>query len=212
MDFENIYNSRFYILKMLKIRGYDVSSYENQTKEELNILYQNHNKKITYDIDTLDIHIKTNDDKSNIMVKYILVERCRAKNLEKVIDTLFEDFLDNNDVCIIITKDKVTYKGTLETYINKIFNEDKKFAQVFHIQNFLYDITEHILCPKYKILNKDETDKVLKKYNSDISSIPDIYVNDALGSIYGIRIGQMIEIEYPSQTAGIYKSYRVCKS
>ena len=92
MDFENIYKSRKNILKLLTIRGYDISPYENQTIEELNILYQNHSKKVTYDIDTLDIKID-DKDKGNILIKYILTDKCRPKIIEKIIETLFDDVL-----------------------------------------------------------------------------------------------------------------------
>ena len=55
MDFENIYKSRKIILKMLKLRGYDTTKYENQNREELMILFQNRDKKITTIHDTIDI-------------------------------------------------------------------------------------------------------------------------------------------------------------
>lgn len=211
MDFENIYKSRKNILKLLNIRGYDISPYENQTKEELNILYQNHSKKVTYDIDTLDI--KINDtEKGNIVIKYVLSDKCRAKVIEKIVDTLYTDVLDNNDTCIIITKEEVTYKGTLETFINKIYRDNKQFTQIFCLSDFLYDITEHILCPKYRILTENETEEVLNKYNTDKQNLPEICVNDSLGSIYGVRVGQVIEKKYPSQTAGIIIEYRMCRT
>ena len=57
MDFENIYKSRRVILEMLQMRGYDTSKYEQQTREELNILFQQHGSKGNSEIDTLDIDI-----------------------------------------------------------------------------------------------------------------------------------------------------------
>ena len=211
MDFENIYKSRKNILKLLTIRGYDISPYENQTIEELNILYQNHSKKVTYDVDTLDIKID-DKDKGNILIKYILTDKCRPKIIEKIIETLFDDVLGNNDTCIIITKDKTTYKGTLEMVINKIYKDNNQFAQIFCLTDFLYDITEHVLCPKYRILSVEETNIILKKFNIDESNLPEICVNDPLGSIYGVKVGNIIEITYPSQTAGITVNYRICRT
>ena len=207
---KNIYKSRKNILKLLTIRGYDISPYENQTIEELNILYQNHSKKVTYDIDTLDIKID-DKDKGNILIKYILTDKCRPKIIEKIIETLFDDVLGNNDTCIIITKDKTTYKGTLEMVINKIYKDNNQFAQIFCLTDFLYDITEHVLCPKYRILSDEETNIILKKFNIDESNLPEICVNDPLGSIYGVKVGNIIEITYPSQTT-ITVNYRICRT
>ena len=209
MDFENIFKSRKNILKLLTIRGYDVSAFKNQTKEELNILYQNHNKKVTYDIDTLDIFIK-DETRGNILIKYVLSEKCRAKVIEKIMETLYTDFLENNDTCIIVTKEKVTYKGSLETFINKIYKENKQFGQIFSISDFLYDITEHELCPKYQILTEEEKEEVLKMYNAELKQLPELPVDDALGSFYGVRVNQMVKVTFSSQTAGITNNYRVC--
>ena len=72
------------------------------------------------------------------------------KNYSKTIITEVSPF-------IIITKEKVTYKGTLETFINKIYRDNKQFTQIFCLSDFLYDITEHILCPKYRILTEKST-------------------------------------------------------
>ena len=72
------------------IREVPLMADESQTKEELNILFQNHSKKITADIEPLDIFLQNNDTEgNNILVKYILVDKCRAKLLEKVIDTIY---------------------------------------------------------------------------------------------------------------------------
>lgn len=209
MDFENIFKSRKNILKLLSIRGYDISPYNNQVKEELNILYQNHNKKVTYDIDTLDIFIK-DETRGNIFIKYVLSDKCRAKVIEKIMETLYNDFLENKDTCIIITKEKVTYKGSLETFINKIYRENGQFGQIFSITDFLYDITEHELCPKYEILTEDETKEVLAKFNTTLKELPEIKVVDALGSFYGVRVNQVVKKICSSQTAGITQNYRVC--
>ena len=45
--FEKICRSRTIIHKMLSLRGYNMNEFQNQTKEELNVLFQNHQKKLT---------------------------------------------------------------------------------------------------------------------------------------------------------------------
>ena len=108
-------------------------------------------------------HIFIKDEtRGNILIKYVLSEKCRAKVIEKIMETLYTDFLENNDTCIIVTKEKVTYKGSLETFINKIYKENKQFGQIFSISDFLYDITEHELCPKYQILTEEEKEEVVE--------------------------------------------------
>ena len=154
MDFENVYKSRSIIYKLLRLRGYDTKNYDQQTKEELNILYQNHSKKINYEMDSLDILIEGPSNK--ILVKYVLSEKLRGKNVEKQLDTQYEGLLEDSDNCIIITKDLVNYKGTLEEYVNKVFLTKKRYVQVLWLNRLLFDITQHELTPNYRILSEEE--------------------------------------------------------
>ena len=91
MEFEHIYKSRETILDMLKIRKCDVSSYENQTKEELNIIFQQHGAKGNSEVDALDIIVDRKVDKEldtdiqlknyKIMVKYLTNSKVRNQNI-----------------------------------------------------------------------------------------------------------------------------------
>lgn len=216
MDFENIYKSRKNILNMVKLRGFDISKYENQSKEELNILFINHHstKKILPEIESLDIFIEGKE--YNILVKYILIDKYRKNALEKLNDTIYENLLEYKDTCIYITKDNIikdkdTYRdSTLKKYIDKIFEINKQFIQIFWLNSLLYDITKHELTPDCRILNDKEKETLLNKYSIVENDLPNILVNDALGSIYGVKVGDIIEETSPSVTAGISKFYRLC--
>ena len=85
MDFENIYKSRKVILEMLQMRGFDTSNYDSQTKEELNILYQQHGSKGNSEIDTLDIIVE-GDNK--IFVKYLTTSKIRNQIIVNTIDEI----------------------------------------------------------------------------------------------------------------------------
>ena len=98
MEFENIYKSRKVILEMLNTRGYTTENYDNQTKQELNIMYQNHTNKVSDDLDCLDIMVE--NDKGKTLVKYILTNKLRASFLTNVIDNIYESFLEKNDTCV----------------------------------------------------------------------------------------------------------------
>ena len=54
-------------------------------------------------MDSLDILIEGPNNK--ILVKYVLSEKLRGKNVEKQLDTQYEGLLEDSDNCIIITKD-----------------------------------------------------------------------------------------------------------
>lgn len=212
MDFENIYKSRKNILKMLRIRGYDTNKFDNQNREELLILFQNRDKKITTIHDTIDILIEGPENK--IFVKYILKnDKTRSKAIEKYIESYYyeEGFLEKKDECIFITRDKITYKGSLENSLNNLYFTDKIFCQVISISSLLYDITQNKLVPKYKILSDEEKEDILKQYNIKKEDLlPHLMVNDPLAIFYGVKINQVVEITYPTVTNGISTYYRLC--
>jgi DNA-directed RNA polymerase subunit H (RpoH/RPB5) len=211
MDFENIFKSRKIILKMLKIRGYDTIKYENQNREELMILFQNRDKKITTTYDTIDILCEGENNK--IFVKYILTDKTRSKAIEKYIDNYYyeENFLEKEDDCIFITKDKVTYKGTLENYINNLYYTDKIFCQVMWLNSLLYDITLNKLVPEYEILQEEKKLEIMIKYNIDNEKLfPNVLINDPLAVFYGVKEKQLVKATYPSYTNGLTVFYRLC--
>ena len=195
------------------MRGYDTQKYENQNREEMMILFQNRDKKATTIQDTLDILIEGENNK--IFVKYILNEKTRSNLIEKNIENYYYNdlFLEKNDVCIFITKDKVTYKGRLENYINNLYSADKIFCQVIWLNSMLFDMTENKLVPKYKILDEEEKQSVIKKFNiNSDNDFPNILINDPLAVFYGLKINQVVEISYSSKTNGFSTFYRLCIS
>ena len=212
MDFENIYKSRKNILKMLRLRGFDTSKYDNQNREELIVLYQNKDKKTSSLKDTIDILIEREDKK--VFVKYILSEKPRSSAIKKYIDGIyFEDnsFLEKEDEIIFITKDKVTYKGALENYMNSIYLSNKIFCQVIWLNSLLYDITENKLTPNYRILSQEEKLKIMDKYTvGDEKNFPNVLINDPLAVYYGVKLNELVEVTYPSKTNGITYFYRLC--
>ena len=209
MDFENIYKSRKVILEMLQMRGFDTSQYLQQTREELNILFQQHGSKGNSEIDTLDILV---EGEHKIFVKYLTSNKIRNQIIINTIDEVYEsDLLSKEDIIVIITKDKVTYQGALEEYINRIFYRDGTFAQIFWLNSLLFNISEHDLVPKYRIMTQEEKQALIDKlFLDDEKNLPKILVTDPVAKFYGVRIGQLCEIEYTNETNGFNKSYRLC--
>ena len=184
---------------MLKLRGYDTTKYENQNREELMILFQNRDKKITTINDTIDILCEGENNK--VFVKYILTDKTRSKAIEKYVENYYleESFLEKEDECIFVTKDKVTYKGTLENYINNLYHTDKIFCQVMWLNSLLYDITLNKLVPKYEILSEEKKQEVIKKYNIDNETLlPNVLINDPLAVFYGVKETQLVKVSYSS--------------
>lgn len=213
--FEKIYRSRAIIHKMLALRGYSLKKFENQTKEELNILFQNHQKKINYDIDSLDMMLEKDGNK--LLVKYILSERVKSSNIEKLVDTIYEDTLTGNDTLILITKDYVLktrdsnkQKSSLEEFLSQKYLTQNKFIQIFWLNALLFDITESELTPSYTILTDEEKQGVLDRYHVTEDKIENVLFTDPLANFYGVKIGNMVKAVEVSETNGFNTFYKLC--
>ena len=49
-----------------------------------------------------------------------------------------------------------------------------------------------------------------KLFLDEEKHLPKILVTDPVAKFYGVRIGQLCEIEYTNETNGFNKSYRLC--
>ena len=155
----------------------------------------------------------TGGSNNKVFVKYILTDKTRSKAIEKYVENYYyeESFLEKEDDCIFITKDKVTYKGTLENYINNLYHTDKIFCQVIWLNSLLYDITLNKLVPKYEILSEEKKQEIIKKYNIDDEKfLPNVLINDPLAVFYGVKETQLVKVSYSSHTNGITIFYRLC--
>ena len=75
----------------------------------------------------------------------------------------------------------------------------------------MFNITEHDLVPKYRIMNLDDKKELLDKlYLDNEKNLPKILVTDPVAKFYGVRIGDLCEIEYTNETNGNNKFYRLC--
>lgn len=213
--FEKIFRSRAIIHKMLSLRGYSMDKFKNQTKEELNILFQNHQKKINYEIDSLDMMLEK--DSKKLLVKYILSDRVKTSNLEKLVETIYDGTLTNEDTLVIITKDYVLKtrdsnksKSSFEEYLAQNYLNKNRFIQIFWLNSLLFDITESELTPTYKILTQEEKQNVLDKYHITEDKIENVLFTDPLANFYGVKIGNMVQAKEVSETNGFYIFYKLC--
>ena len=91
----------------------------------------------------------------------------------------------------------------------------QEMASMYLIEHFrdnelLVDITEHKLVPAHQPLSPEDKAALLKRYKLKESQLPRIQKNDPVARYYGLKVGEVIKIVRPSETAGRYVTYRVC--
>lgn len=204
----SIYNSRKVILDLMNEQGYNIDGYDNFSINEVNAMKQHNQLDMLLEKRVEDPDTKR---KNKIYIRYYLGKTIRPSNINEMIDDLFnlEETLTKEDTLFIVTKEEIN--ETIMNELKHIWEKDKIFVIMQHIKRLQFNILEHVLVPKHKVMSKPQLETVMKKYNlMDISQFPDISRFDPVAVAIGIRPGQVCHILRPSKTAVLSDYYRVC--
>ena len=197
-----IYKSRVNLLNILGSRGYNVADYNNFGINEIQIML---NKS------QLDMLLEK-EDGTKIYVKYHITGKLRENHINDYIDDLFniEEVLGKNDELLILIKDQNINK-TLTDFINFVFVKDEYYVNINQIKNYMFNILEHSLVPRHRILSNEEKDSIKKKYYIvNESEFPEISRFDPVAIAIGLRPNQLCEILRSSKTSITTFYYRLC--
>jgi DNA-directed RNA polymerase subunit H len=70
------------------------------------------------------------------------------------------------------------------------------------------DVTDHVAVPDHRIMEEDEIEETLEKFDSEKSDLPKIERTDAALKQMDVEAGDVVEIMRDSPTAGKSKYYR----
>jgi DNA-directed RNA polymerases I, II, and III subunit RPABC1 len=203
--------SRGVILQMLEDRGYNVDEYKNYTVIEIDSMYKNTPTKVQKDLLPLDIICSK--DSQKIIIKYVFNSKIKASNIESLIEDMKEDgLIKDNDSVLFILKDKISNEYLFDTQIDLIYNKLNIFIQVFWLDTLIINITHHELVPKHDIISNEEKMGLLIKYDiNNLTQLPIIIKTDPIAKYLGMKRGDVCVIKRPSETSGVYISYRYCQ-
>ena len=205
---DSVYKSRKIILELMKKQGYNVEDYTNFSISEVNAMYQN--KQLDMLLEQAEENTETHR-KRKIYIRYYLAKKIADKNIQEMIDDLFnlEEILTKDDTLMIITKDDLN--ETLTGVLKHIWEQDSILIVIQNIKRLQFNLLDHVLVPSHRILSTEEVKKVKLRYNiTDHTQFPDISRFDPVAQIIGIRPGQICEIIRPSKTAITGYYYRIC--
>ena len=91
----------------------------------------------------------------------------------------------------------------------------QEMASTYLIEHFrdaelLVDVTEHRLVPAHALLSPEDRQALLDRYRLRAEQLPRIQRTDPVARYYGLKVGDVVKIVRPSETAGRYVTYRVC--
>ena len=200
-EIQLIFKSRNILLDLLSEQGYDVNKYTGSSINEVNSMYQNKQ---------MDMLLEKKDKK--VYVKYHLNKTLKLGNINDYIEDLIhlDNVLEKKDDIIIIIKDEPN--DSLLSVLSNLWLQDQIYVNVINIKRLQFNILNHVLVPKHRVLNDEETKIFKQRYNiSDNSQIPDISRFSPVAQVIGMRPGQICEITRSSKTAIDTLFYRVCQ-
>ena len=201
----SVFKSRNNILEILKTRGYNIDNYTGFSVNEISSLVSNN---------LLDMLVTNDSTNKKIYIKYFNLDKSiRHNNVHEIVDSLFniEQVLSTDDELIIIIKDEPN--ETLQKLQTSIYTHDNIFVTIINIDRLKFNILNHNLVPKHRVLTNDEKEQVKAQYNiENDNEFPTISRFDPVSQVLGIRPTELFEIERSSKTAIKTKFYRICST
>lgn len=204
-----VHTSRKIILDLMKKQGYNVDDYANFSINEVNTMKTNNQLDMLLE--------KTEEDpvtkkRNKVYIRYHLGKTIRPNtHIQEMIDDLYNvtQVLTKDDTLFVIIKDDVN--ETLMTELKHIWEKDGIFIVIESIKRLQFNILEHALVPEHRIINQEETNTIMQKYNiTDKSLFPEISRFDPVAKVICLRPGQICHIIRPSKAAINADYYRIC--
>lgn len=204
----SLFKSRQTIINLLKRLGYNVEDYENFSINEIDAMNRNQQ------MDMLIYH-KDQPNPKKVYVKY--TSNMRQQMLETIIDDLFrnpeetnnQSLLDKTRDFLVIIADEPN--DCIKAKLEYLYEHEHIFVVVHNIKRLQFNILEHDLVPKVRIIEEEEAKEFIQKYNlTNIKQLPEISRFDPLALAICMKPNQICEIIRTSVTALNTKYYRVC--
>lgn len=143
--------------------------------------------------ETNEINIKLNNGKE-LLIKFFINKLSSIKKIDDI-----ENIIKNNKHNIFIIKN----------IQNKIWNRLIEYnIEIFYDFEFMLNLIDHDLQPKFKKLSNDEKKEFFNIYNIQLKKLPKMLLYDPIARYYKYEIDDIIQITRPSITSGYSITYR----
>jgi DNA-directed RNA polymerase subunit H (RpoH/RPB5) len=186
---DKIYKSFNIIMEMLESRGMDM---KKLTSDQIKSFLHQQTNKVGFEIMVDDIRIV-----------YYLTHKFKWSELKKMFE---EQSSRTPHLTILVVLDKITQNNM------KQLHEMGIELQIFLLNELQFNITKHVLVPKHELISDPEEKKrILEMYSlKSIHQLPIILRHDPMAKWLNLKSGDIVRITRPSQTSGLYVSYRCC--
>lgn len=197
-----IYRSRTVLLDLMEQQGYDIKNYSNFSVNNVEAMIGNNQ---------LDMLLERADGKK-VSIMYIDKKtQLKSKVIDDYIENLIdiENVIEKKDDIILVYKDEPN-ENTLN-HIKYKFDNEGIYIVVHNIKRLLFNILEHTMVPKSRVLSDIEVEKLKIKYNlRTLKQLPEVSRFDPQSLAMCLRPGQVCEYIRKSPTSIESKYYRLC--
>ena len=204
----SICKSRKVILDLMERLDYNINDYKNFTTDEINTKFKNSQLDMLIEKNNVNESTKR---KTKMYIRYYLAKTINETDIRNLITDLYEltETLTNEDTLYIIIKYEPN--STIITLLKHIWETEGIFIVIQNIKRLQFNILEHIYVPPHRILDENEKNQIMVKYNiQNDAQFPDISRFDPVSQAICLRPGQVCEIMRPSKTAVFAPYYRIC--
>lgn len=199
----SIYKSRNTILELLEKQGYDVNDSAEFSINEIDAMYNAQQLNMFF--------TNQNTGKRVGVVYFIYSKGLRSQNVDELLNEYFhiDDRLTKNDDLILICDDD--QNDNIMNKVKYLFEHDGIFVNIMNIKRLQFNILEHEIVPKSRVLSDEETDNLKVQYNlKHLKQLPEISRFDPQAQAMCLRPGQVCEFKRKSVSALTTNYYRIC--
>lgn len=201
-DFEyidSLFKSLNTIKEMMEVRGFNTDTMPKFSPVEIR-------SAVAIEDTTLNFQLKHREDPEyTVDIRFGRVTRNSFPSILTEISELGDI---KHDIVFIIPEKVAVYH---HIFAKKVWYETKKLISFFTASYIVINPLSHVLVPKHKILTSDETQTLLKNIHALKRQLPIlVFHEDPIGRFIGAKPGDVIHIQRPSPSAGVYDVYRIC--
>lgn len=205
-----LYKSRTNVIYYLTEMGYDCSSFEHFSMEELDILQKNSSLDFMVIKGNEKCYIRYMTEDSNTKNPANSVKKL---NISNIIDDMFmqEGILTEKDTLVLITNEYSV--DSIHKALKNIWELKHIYVVLFDLKQLQLNVLKHRLVPKHVKLSPDEKIALFQKLNIEQDEqLPEISRFDPVAKTLFLRPGEVCRITRFDKISYTNDYYRVCVS
>lgn len=160
---------------------------------------EHHNKLIDSINDEFLFKIKSDFNDDLYIIKFVNYKLTTIKKISEIENILYDSYQHDHKIFVVNDIMKKAYDQFLEF----------KNTEVFVEKELITNVLDHVLQPKFELLDKNERKQLLEEYNLNKKQLPRMLETDPVARYYNMKPGDIVRIIRQSITTCDAIYYRI---